>query len=296
MPARKRTKKTPGPAEALPLYEKNVTLPGEAKLSAYDEDLDPEALRRGDIPMSLVDHLDELRSRAIICIVAVLIIAIAGFVFSDQLIAVITRPMTAHGHSLNIFKLAGGVLFRIKLAFLSSLVLSLPLILYHIWRYVRPAVSVEARSLSKFSVAVSVVLFYSGVIFVSALLMPMVLDFLLGMIGSQYQATIGADDYLGFLLFFSLAMGLLFQFPVAIMLLTRIGIVTPYALRTKRKYSYVIIWVIAALITPQDLLSQVIVAIPLMLLYEASIVISRIVLIRQKKRELAQKLLTRRDF
>ncbi|MBN1532752.1 MAG: twin-arginine translocase subunit TatC [Spirochaetes bacterium] len=259
-----------------------------------DEDIDEEATARGDIPMSLVDHLEELRRRSIVCIVVILLLAVAGFVFSDQLIAFVTEPITRHGQTLNIFKLAGGVIFRIKIAFLSALLLSLPLLLFQIWRFVMPAVSVPARRISRGSTAVSVLLFYAGIVFVFKLLLPLVLEVLLGMIGSQYVSTIGADDYLGFLLFLCIAMGLLFQFPIAVMLLTRIGIVTPYLLRSKRKYSYILLWIVAALITPQDLLSQVIVAIPLMLLYESAIIISRIVLIRQKKRELAAKTLDAR--
>jgi sec-independent protein translocase protein TatC len=256
-----------------------------------DEEIDEEALARGDVPMPLVGHLDELRRRSIICIVVILLLAVAGFIFSDQVIAFITEPITRQGQTLNIFKLAGGVIFRIKVAFLSALMLSLPLVLFQIWRFVMPAVSVRARRTSRVSTAVAVLLFYAGILFVFKLVLPILLRVLLGMIGNQYVSTIGADDYLGFLLFLCLAMGLLFQFPVAVMLLTRIGIVTPYFLRTKRKYSYVLLWIIAALITPQDLLSQVIVAIPLMLLYETAIIISRLVLIRQKKRELAAKTL-----
>ena len=277
--------------KSTPGHGKNPTpgtmLPDSA--AAHDDEIDPDALNRGDVPMTLVDHLQELRTRSLYCVAAIILLTAAGLYFSDEIIAFITDPITQFGHTLNIFKLAGGFILRIKVAFLSSLVISMPLIMFHIWRFIVPAVSIEARMFSRLSVLASALLFYTGVFFVFSLLLPYSLRILLRLIGSEYVSTIGADDYLAFLLYFCMSMGLLFQFPIAISLLTRIGIITPYSLKTRRKYSYVVIWIIAALITPQDLVAQIIVAIPLMVLYEASIIISRFVVIRQKKRELSHK-------
>ena len=101
---------------------------------------------------------------------------------------------------------------------------------------------------------------------------------MLSFVGNDMVSTIGADNYFGFILFFSLSMGVLFEVPVIVLVLTRMGMITPEFLSKKRKFAIVVIWIIAAIITPQpDPLSQAMVGVPLMIIYEISIIISRLV-------------------
>ncbi len=260
-------------------YSKN-NLPEKTEDDEYTS-----AKERGDEPMSVVGHLDEMRSRILQSLIAVIVLTFAGFFLSDHLLEFMNAPFVKTGHKLNIFKLTGGFIIRIKAALVAGLMIGLPFIIYQIWKFISPAISKKDRKFSIISLICAFFLFYGGMAFVFFILLPFAIDMLLSFIGDDMLSTIGASDYMSFILLMSVAMGILFELPIVVMILTRIGLITPRFLITKRKYSVVIIWIIAAVITPQDVLSQVLVAVPLMLLYEISIVISRIIFIRKRKRE-----------
>ncbi len=269
-------------------YTKESSDRKPVKKKPYPEDISESELaakERGDEPMTVVDHLDEMRSRLLYSLMTVIIFTFAGFFLSDDLLYFINKPFIATGQKLNIFKLTGGFIIRLKASFVAGLMLGLPVILYHVWKFIAPAISKKDRRFSLTALVAAFFLFYGGMAFVFFLLLPFAIDMLLGFIGAEMLSTIGASDYMSFILMMSIAMGVLFELPIVVMILTRIGILTPAFLIQMRKYSVVIIWIIAAIITPQDILSQVLVAVPLMFLYEISIVISRIMTVRKKKRE-----------
>ncbi len=253
-----------------------------------DSDMDSDALNRGDIPMTVVDHLDEFRSRILISLGVIIVFTVAGFFFSDYLVNFINEPFNQTGQKLNIFKLTGGFIIRIKVALVAAIMLSLPVIIFQLWRFIFPAVSKKDRWFSRISIFSATMLFYGGIAFVFFVILPFAIKVLLGFIGEEMISTIGANDYISFILIASLAMGFLFELPIIVMVLTKIGIITPEFLIQKRKYSLIGIWIIAAIITPQDILTQVVVGIPLMFLYEISILISKIIVRRKKKRELQE--------
>lgn len=272
-------------------YTKKLPDQKPQKIKQQPEDISESelaAIDRGDEPMTVVDHLDEMRSRLLYSLVTVIIFTIAGFFLSDYLLNFINKPFIETGQKLNIFKLTGGFIIRLKASFVAGLMLGLPIILYHIWKYIAPAISKKDRRFSLIALVAAFFLFYAGMAFVFFILLPFAINMLLGFIGTEMLSTIGASDYMSFILMMSIAMGVLFELPIIVMILTRIGILTPAYLIQMRKYSIVIIWIIAAIITPQDILSQVLVAIPLMFLYEVSIVISRIMTVKKKKREAEQ--------
>ena len=296
-------RKKPAPEKAVPAASRKT--PVKKKKSANDkkkskelvaskkippateeEYIDPDALKRGDEPMTVVDHLDEFRSRILIVLGTIIVLTIAGFFFSDYLLKVINDPFESTGHKLNIFKLTGGFILRLKVSVIAGIMLGMPVLVYHVWGYISPAVAINDRKFSRVAIASAVLLFYAGVAFVFFLLLPFAIKMLLSFIGEDMLSTIGANDYLSFILISSIAMGILFELPIVVMVLTRIGILTPYFLIQKRKYAIVIAWVIAALITPQDIVSQILVAIPLMFLYEVSILLSRFMVIRKKKKDM----------
>ncbi len=270
-------------------YTKEPPVKKETKeVKPYPEDISESELaarERGDEPMTVVNHLDEMRSRILYSLAAIMILSIAGFFLSDELLYFINKPFLQTGQKLNIFKLTGGFIIRLKASFVAGIMLGLPIILYHVWKFIAPAISKRDRRFSLVSMVAAFFLFYGGMAFVFFLILPFAIDMLLGFIGTEMLSTIGASDYMSFILMMSIAMGVLFELPIVVMILTRIGILTPAYLVQMRKYSIVIIWIIAAVITPQDILSQILVAVPLMFLYEISIVISRVIHIRKKKRE-----------
>ncbi len=253
------------------------------------EEVDPEALQRGDMPMTLVGHLDEFRGRFLKVLVTVVVLTIVGFFFSDYMLQMVNKPFVETGNKLNIFTLTGGFMLRLKASFGAGILIGMPVLVYQLWRFVAPAISREGRMLSRLTVFSAVALFYSGVAFVYFLLLPAAVKILLSFIGTDMNSMIGAEDYLGFIIFFSLAMGVLFEFPIVVLVLTKLGIITPQWLIRKRKIAIVAIFIIAGLITPTpDPINQIIVAIPLLIFYELSIIISRFVVVRKKKKELQE--------
>jgi sec-independent protein translocase protein TatC len=249
--------------------------------------IDPDARARGDIPMSLVSHLDEFRSRFLVSLLTVFILMLVGFIFSDYLLAVINKPYLATGQKLNVFNLIDGFLLRLKAAMLAGVLLGFPVIVYELWKYIAPAIAVGDRMFARLSVVAALFLFYLGLT-LTYFTLPFAIKALLSFTPSDMTNMINAAQYLNFVMLFCLAIGAVFELPIVIMILTKIGIVTPTFLITKRKYAIVLIWILAAVITPTvDPLTQSLVALPLMLLYEISIVISKIMVKRKKRRELA---------
>jgi len=254
-----------------------------------NEEIDPEALHRGDIPMSFVDHLGELRSRIIISIIVLFILTIAGFAFSDELLYFINKPYTDTGLKLNVFRLSEGFMMRLKVSAIAALIVGLPFIIFQVWRFILPAITKNDRMFSRISLVSSIFLFYAGVAFVYFLLMPFTVKMLLSFVAKDITSVIGASEYISFVFLFCFFMGVLFEFPIIIMILTRIGIVTPHFLSRNRKWAIVIIFIISAFITPtQDMLTQTLVAVPLMFLYEASIIVSKLTTVRKKKKEVEE--------
>ncbi|OHD66113.1 MAG: twin arginine-targeting protein translocase TatC [Spirochaetes bacterium RBG_13_51_14] len=256
-------------------------------VDANDEDIDPEADDRGDAPMTVVGHLDELRSRILISLITIVILTVGAFVFSDKILHFITKPFTITGFKLNVFKLTEGFMIRLKVSAITALLIGFPFLMWQTWRFILPAITKNDRMFSRLSVISSVLLFYAGVVFVFILLVPFTVKMLLGFVSREMMSTIGANDYISLVFFFCVIMGILFELPIIMMILTRIGIITPSFLVRKRKYAIVLAFVISAVITPtQDLLSQLIVTVPLILLYEASVIVSKLTTVRKKKREL----------
>jgi len=240
--------------------------------------------------MTVVEHLDELRSRIIQLLLSFIVLVCISFYFSDFLLYYINKPFLESGNKLNIFTLVGGFMLRFKISAAVSLFILIPMVIFHIWRFIAPAIERENRFFSRMTILSAILLFYSGISFVFFILLPAAIKVMLSFVGSEMLTTIGADDYLSFIFFFCLIMGILFEVPVIILVLTRLGLVTPQFLVRKRKLAIVIAWITAAIITPQpDPLSQSLVAVPLMLLYEISIVISKFMVKRAVKKELKKK-------
>ncbi len=251
------------------------------------DEVDPEALNRGDIPMSFVDHLDEIRSRILITLITFIILTVAAFVFSDELLYVINKPFIDTGLKLNVFKLAEGFMMRLKVSAIAAFIVTLPFLIFQVWRFILPAITKKDRMFSRVALIASILLFYSGVSFVYFLLMPFTVKMLLSFVAKDITSVIGASEYISFVFLFCFFMGVIFEFPILIMILTRIGMITPYLLSNNRKWAIVVIFILSAVVTPTtDILTQALVAIPLYFLFEASIVVSKMTAVRKKKKEL----------
>jgi len=263
-----------------------ISKSGSLPETIEDDPIDPSALARGDEPMTIVEHLDELRSRLLIVLGSFFVLTCIAFYFSDQLVSFINKPFLETGNRLNVFTLAGGFIIKMKVSAAIAILIMIPLIIFHLWRFISPAIERPERFFSRLTITSAIVLFYAGVCFVFFLL-PSAIKVMLSFITDSMLSTIDANDYLHFIFFMSFIMGLLCELPIAILVLTKMGLITPQFLIRKRKYAVIIIWITAAIVTPgADILSQSLVGVPLMLLYEVSIIASKIVLIRKKRKEL----------
>ncbi len=279
------------------IKESRKAIPQENKTLLYEKNSENEviteedlaAIKRGDQAMSLVDHLDEFRKRLIYCLGILIVLIITGFFLSDQILSYINNPINDTGHRLNIFKMTGGFMIRFKTSIIFSLILSIPIILYNIWKYIMPAVSKEYRKFSIKIIFSSFFLFYSGIAFIFFLVLPGALRVLLGFIGNEMVTKIGADDYVNFILLLSIAAGVLFEFPLIILIFSKLGIITPAFLISKRKYAILFIWIAVAAVSPPDIITQILIAVPVMFLYEISIVISKIIFLRKRRMMMIKK-------
>lgn len=279
----------------IPVKTSTIVKPVNKKKTIQKENLpevienqiiDPAAIARGDEPMTIVEHLEELRTRLLIVLGSFFIFTCIAFFFSDHLVYLINKPFLETGNRLNVFTLAGGFIIKMKVSAASAFLLLIPLFLFHIWRFISPAIEKPERFFSRLTISSAIILFYAGVCFVF-LILPSAIKVMLGFITDSMLSTIDANDYLHFIFFMSFIMGFLCELPIAILVLTKMGLITPQFLIKKRKYAVIIIWITAAIVTPgADILSQSLVGVPLMLLYEVSIIVSRVVLIRKKRSEL----------
>ncbi len=272
----KKEKKTGSAAKTA-----KVKKPAEKKSAVINKSKEvetPPPVQKEESSFNLTGYLDSFRSKLLVIAVLFMIIVPVAFYFSDTLLYYINKPFIESGNKLNIFTLMGGFMIKFKVSAAAAIFMLVPIIIYQIWSIVVPSLNKSNRMFSRLTIIAAVILFYSGVAFVFFLLLPAAIKVMLSFVGKDMLSTIGADNYLSFILFFCLSMGVLFEVPVIILVLTRMGIISPAMLTGKRKYAVVVIWIIAAVITPQpDPLSQAMVGVPLMIIYEISIIISKIV-------------------
>ncbi|MDQ0228330.1 twin-arginine translocase subunit TatC [Metabacillus niabensis] len=227
--------------------------------------------------MSVFEHIAELRKRLIIVVVFFFIAVIAGFLLSRPIIIYLQHTDEARNLTLNSFNLTDPLMVYMKFAFIIAFVLTSPIILYQLWSFVSPGLYEKERRVTLSYIPISVGLFLLGVAFSYFILFPFVVEFMERISNDLgINQVIGINEYFTFLLQLVIPFGVLFQLPVVVMFLTRLGIVTPMFLSKIRRYAYFVLLVIAALITPPELTSHLMVSIPLFILYEISIWVSRI--------------------
>ncbi|EME75357.1 preprotein translocase subunit TatC [Bacillus sonorensis] len=227
--------------------------------------------------MSLLEHIKELRRRLMFTAFFFAVFVMAGFFLAKPIIIYLQQTEEAKLLTLNAFKLTDPLLVYMQFAFIIGAVMTSPLILYQLWAFISPGLYEKERKVTLSYIPVSIILFLGGIAFSYFILFPFVVDFMMNLSDDlNVNQVIGVYEYFQFLLQLTLPFGLLFQMPVVVMFVTRLGLVTPMFLSKIRKYAYFVLFVIAAVITPPELLSHLMVSVPLLILYEISIVISRI--------------------
>ena len=224
-------------------------------------------------------HLEELRKRLIICFIAVGIGFVLSYGFKEKLFQILTYPLIKVMHSgdkLIFTGLPEAFFTYLKVAFISGIILSTPVIFYQFWGFVAPGLYDKEKRLLIPIVALSTVFFVGGAFFGYFIVFPFGFKFFLGFASDTIRPLPSMREYLSFSTKLLLAFGLVFELPLVITFLARIGIVSVDFLKKKRKYAILIIFTAAAILTPPDVATQIMMAVPLMVLYEISIVGARI--------------------
>jgi len=225
--------------------------------------------------LTLVEHLDELRTRIVVCIVVFAVALGLCFWQDDLLLEIASGPLPADHDKLLTFGVAEAFTTTLTVAVYGALILSMPILLYQAYAYVLPAFSEAERRVILPILLFVPVLFLAGIAFAYFVVMPPAINFLLGFNDSQFNVQVRARDYYSFFATTLLAGGLIFQLPLAILAVTRLGIVSVQQLASNRRYAYLIIAVVAAALPGVDPISMLIEMVPLLVLFELSILIAR---------------------
>ncbi|MBE9915569.1 twin-arginine translocase subunit TatC [Paenibacillus donghaensis] len=220
-------------------------------------------------------HLTELRKRLIWVMLFFIVTLAAGLYMSPQVLLYIKNRPAAADIAWNVFSLTDGMFIYMKSGFLVAVFFTLPLALYHIWAFVRPGLTTEEAKKTFWFIPLAFVLFIIGAAFSFYVAFPMMVSFL-----SQMNKTVGAVETYGMDKYFSLLfsvvfpLSLAFEMPAVVLFLTRLGILGPALLKKARKYVYLILAIVGSMISPPDFVSHLSVTIPLIMLFELSILVS----------------------
>ncbi len=233
--------------------------------------------------MPFLEHLEELRWRLIKSVVTVVALSLIVYFFSEGVLALLVAPYNDALAYLNrpeqqrliFLSPTGGFMVRIKLSVFSGFVLGLPVVFYQFWQFIVPGLLSTERKYLPLVVFFSTFCFMAGAAFCYHIVLQYGLRFLLSFETADLAATISVDEYLQFITMLIIVFGLVFELPVLSFFLTKIGLVTPAFLRHYRKHGIVGMVIIAAVITPPDIFTQLLLAGPLVLLYEISILVSQ---------------------
>lgn len=229
---------------------------------------------------SFLSHLFELRDRLLRAVVALVVVFLCLFPFAKKIYAFIAKPMLAQlppGVQMVALEVTSPFFIPVKVTFVAALVIALPFILYQIWAFVAPGLYAHEKRLVGPLVAASTVLFVCGMAFAYYLVFPLVFGVMKTFTpdGVSWMPDIAA--YFNFVLNMFIAFGVTFEVPIAVVLMVKVGIVSIAKLREVRPYVIVGAFIIAAVVTPPDVLSQLMLALPLCLLYEAGIIVAAII-------------------
>ncbi|WP_268738839.1 twin-arginine translocase subunit TatC [Luteimonas fraxinea] len=228
---------------------------------------------------SLIDHLIELRMRLMRGLAGTGIVLLCLLPFANKLYGLLAQPLLdklPEGAHLIAIEVASPFFAPLKLAFFTALVVTMPWLLYQAWAFVAPGLYKREKRLAMPLLASAVALFYIGCAFAFFLVLPSVFKFLTLVTPDGVSMMTDINAYLNFVLVIFLAFGLSFELPVALVILVLLGWVTTDQLREARGYAVVGVFVLAAIITPPDVVSQLMLAIPMCLLYEAGIIAARL--------------------
>ncbi len=229
--------------------------------------------------MTFIEHLEELRKRVIVSLIAVGVCFIISYIFSKQILSFILLPYTKNvgKNPLVFITPVEGFLTYLKVAFFSGLFFASPVILYEFWAFVDPALYPHERKVAFPTLVLSIIFFVGGCAFCYFLVLPIAVKYLiLGFSSDILSPMISVGKYLSFSLVLILAFGLIFESPLVLFFMNRLGLIQVETLTKNRSVIIVVIFIIAAILTPPDVISQILLALPLLFLFELTILAIKI--------------------
>src|SRR5690349_23873305 len=225
--------------------------------------------------LTLVEHLDELRARIIVCLAAFSVALALCFWQNNLLLEISQRPLPEGHEQLLTLGVTEAFTTSLTVAAYGAVILTMPILLYQLYAYVLPAFSDREKRVVLPILIMAPFLFIAGVLFAYFVVMPAAVKFLLNFNDEQFNVQVRARDYYSFFAMTMLAGGIVFELPIAILAVTRLGIVKVAQLRENRRYAYLLIAVVAAALPGVDPISMLIEMVPLLILYELSILLAR---------------------
>lgn len=224
---------------------------------------------------TLSSHLGRIRRRLVAAVLFFLMFSILGFVISQGVLQALT---TGHPESISLVFLGPTEAFvtRIKLALALGFIGAFPFLIGQIWSFASPFMAPRQRKAAFALIPLSYVLFLAGVAVAYRGVLPLALRFLLGFRSEQLTPMLSVSPYISFVIFLVLPMAMVFQMPVVVMFLARIGVLKPHALAERRKYAVLLFFTVGAILTPPDVFSQILLAVPLIILFEISLLFARL--------------------
>lgn len=243
---------------------------------AADEENSTEN-KQEEAEMTFFEHLGELRSRIIKALIGVIIGLFVCLIFVDKLVdGVLLIPAKHSGIELQNLRPFGQVMLFFQVALAGGVVLSIPNIFYQFWKFISPALRQSERKYIIRIVTITTLCFLIGIVFAFYMMLPMTLNFAAKFGSQTIKNQFAIDEYMDIIISVMLACGVIFELPMLSYFLTKLGILTPKLMRTYRRHSIVVIMFLAAILSPgTDPVSQLILAVPLLVLYEISIIVSK---------------------
>jgi sec-independent protein translocase protein TatC len=237
-----------------------------------------EAEGDAEVEMTFLDHLEELRWRIIYALLGIVIGTIVAWIFIDFFIEhILLLPAKQSGLKLQNLKPFGQLFMYFQVAIIIGLIFSFPNLVYQIWKFISPALKQNEKKYIKWIVSFTTFCFLSGIAFAYYVMLPLTLKFAAQFGSTTIENNFAVDEYLSIILSVLLGAGLVFELPMLSFFLSTIGLLTPKFMRKYRRHAIVTILILAAILTPgTDPVSQLLLAIPLVILYEISILVSKI--------------------
>ena len=240
----------------------------------------PEEEDHADQPLPLIAHLTELRDKLLRSLLAILVVFIGLFSFANEIYAFVSKPLRAllpEGATMIATEVASPFLTPFKLTLVSAVFLAIPYVLYQVWSFIAPGMYKHEKRLAIPLLFSSIVLFYAGAAFAYFIVFPLIFAFFTSVGPEDITIMTDINSYLDFVLKLFFAFGLAFEIPIAAVLMIWAGITTPDELAKKRPYIIVGCFILGMLLTPPDIISQALLAIPMWMLFEVGVFFGRFI-------------------